>query len=108
MTYDELAEIALAMPEVEEGMSYGAPSMKRAGRFMFAPKKDGETISVKLDWATHDRLLEDHPDMFFKTPHYEGWPGFLARLSVLTPAVAKELVEASWRDAPMPGSKRKT
>lgn len=87
--------MALALPDVEEGVNCGAPSIKRAGRFMLAPKKDGETISFKLDWHTHDRLLERHPEMFYKTPHYEGWPVFLARLDRLTPEVMRELVEAS-------------
>ncbi len=74
---------------------------------MFAPKKDGETVAIKLDWDTHDRLLEKHSQVFYKTPHYDGWPGFLARLNKLTKRLAQEVVRASWKNAPLPAKRRK-
>ncbi len=86
---------------------YGDPAVKRSGRFMFAPKKDGETLALKLDWGTHDRLLERHPEVFYTTPHYDGWPGFLVRLNKLSKKLAKEVVFASWEDAPKPAKRRK-
>lgn len=107
MDYDDIARIALALPEVEEGLSWGVPSLKRNGRFMLRPREDGETIAVKLDWETHDRLLEEFPETYFKTPHYEGYPALLARLERLTEAEAKSLVETSWQNAPKPAKKRK-
>lgn len=86
---------------------YGEPAIKRAGRFMLAPKKDGETFSIKLDWDTHDRILEAHPETCFKTPHYDGYPAFLVRLATLKPKLARELVDASWENAPKPAKRRK-
>ncbi len=107
VTYDQLVELALSLPDTEEALMYGDPAIKRAGRFMFAPKKDGETVAAKLDWDTHDRLLEKHPSVFYKTPHYDGWPGFLVRLNKLTKTLATEVVQASWENAPKPAKRRK-
>lgn len=107
VTYDDLVTIALELPDTEEALMYGDPAIKRAGRFMFAPKKDGETIAVKLDWDTHDSLLDKYPDVFYKTPHYDGWPGFLVRLDKLSKKLAKEVVRASWENAPKPAKRRK-
>ncbi|HXH61506.1 MAG TPA: hypothetical protein VNI20_09125 [Fimbriimonadaceae bacterium] len=107
MTYDDVVKIALALPGTEEGIAYRAPCVKREGKFMLAPKKDGVTMAVKLDWATHDRLLEEHPDVFYKTPHYDGYAAFLVRLPKLTKKVAQELVTASWENAPKPSTRRR-
>jgi hypothetical protein len=107
MTYDDIVRMALELPDVEEALMYGQPAVKRAGRFMLAPGRVDGCIAVKLDWETHDRLLEESPEIYFKTPHYEGWPGFLARLGKLNKKQAKALVLASWEDAPKVGKRRK-
>ena len=107
MDYDEVVKIALAMPDTAESRSHGLPSIKRSGRFMFALKKDGETFAVKLDWETHDRLLESRPDAVFKTPHYDGYPAFLVRLEKLDKRLARSLVKASWEKASMPAKNRR-
>lgn len=100
MTYEQVVAIALELPDVGEALMYGKPAVKRAGRFMLAPGREPGTIAVKVDWETHDRLLDERPDVFFKTPHYEGWPGFLARLDPLDEELARELAAAAWEDAP--------
>ena len=105
MTYDEVVQLALGLPDTEEGTSYGTPGVKRKKRFMFRLKEDGESIAIKLDWPTHDRLLAEHPDLYFKTPHYEGYPAFLARFELMNEAQAKELLTASWEDAPRKANK---
>ena len=107
MTYDELVDMAKAMPDVCEGTSYGDLSVKRGARWMFSLKKNGETIALKLNWKSHDILLPANPDVIFKTPHYEGYPAFLVRLEQLTPTLAESLVKASWEDAPNPAKKIK-
>ena len=106
MTYDEVVELALKRPETSEALQYGKICVKRGTRFMLAPGRGPDTIAVKLDWDTHDRLTEAYPDVIFKTPHYEGWPGFLVRLDFLQPGLAEELVQAAWEDAPLPGKRR--
>jgi hypothetical protein len=90
----------LELPDVAEAMSYGTPCLKRKGKFMLRLKEDGESIAVKLDWDTHDRLLAERPDVYYKTPHYEGYPALLARLDALDQDEAWSLVRASWENAP--------
>lgn len=99
MDYNEIVALGLALPDVREAMSYGTPSLKRNGRFMLRLKEDGEDLAVKLDWPTHDQLLADSPDVFYKTLHYEGHSALLARLALLKPAAAKALVKAAWEVA---------
>jgi hypothetical protein len=107
MTYDDIIKIGTAKPDVIDTMTWGTPGLKRKKRFMLRLKEDGESIAVRLDWETHDRLLVSHPVVLFKTPHYDGYPAVLARLDMLTPALAQELIDASWEFAPIPDKKSK-
>jgi hypothetical protein len=100
MTYDRIVEIGLSFPDVEDTMAWGTPGLKRKKRFMLRLKEDGETIAAKVDWETHDRLLKEKPNVYFKTPHYDGYPAVLARLDLLDDAEAQLLLRASWEDAP--------
>jgi hypothetical protein len=106
MTYDELVKIGLELPEVEDTFAWRTPALKRNGRYMLRLKEDGETIAVKLSWDSHDRMLSERPDLYFKTPHYEGYPALLARLEDLSLEEAGRLVQRSWEDAPFPGKGR--
>lgn len=44
-----------------------------------------------------DELLMAEPEKFFITPHYDGYPGILARLSRVDLDEMTELVIESWR-----------
>lgn len=102
LSFDAVVRLGRELPEVEESLSWRTPSLKRKGKFMLRLKEDGESIAVKLDWETHDRLLRQRPEVYFKTPHYEGYPALLARLEALTEADARALLRASWENAPLP------
>jgi hypothetical protein len=100
MTYEDIVEIALAMPEVEMALMYGQPVLKRAGRFMLSDKQGGEVMVSKMDWETHDRLLDANPEIFFKTPHYEPHPYLQARVGLLSEEMARALIQVAWDEAP--------
>ena len=50
-----------------------------------------------IDLADRDALLKGDPDVFFITPHYEGYPAVLVRLEAVDPAKLAELIEDAWR-----------
>lgn len=107
MTYEDCVRIAFELDDVEESLYYGSPTIKRKNRAMFGGKEDGEVLSIKVDWDTHDRLLDERPDVFYKTPHYETWPWFLVRYKLLAEHELRSLIKASWEDAPKPAKRRK-
>jgi hypothetical protein len=49
-----------------------------------------------LDVADQEALVRGDPDVFFVTPHYEGYPAVLVRFTV-PPDQLAELVEDAWR-----------
>jgi len=100
MEFAEVIAIALGLPGVEELPFYGSPAWKRDGRAFMAPGREPGAFTVKLDWETHDRLLAERPEVYFKTPHYERSPWLLVRLDPLERDEARALIEAAWADAP--------
>ncbi len=102
MDYGEFVELALKLPECVESLSYGQSAVKRGKRAMFAWNKKENAVALKLDWENHDELLEEHPEIFFKTPHYDGWPRFLIRIEEIPLELAEKVIRLSYDDAPNP------
>jgi len=94
--------LLLALPEVEEGTGYGRPAWRVRGKFVAGLWEDGETAVVKVDKGEKQMLMAAEPEIFFETPHYEGWGYVLVRLPVITEDELAEVVEDAWRlSAPM-------
>ena len=94
---ERFRRLALSLPEVEEGTSFGTPSWKVRGKF-FARLRDGETVAVvKVDKGEKQLLMEAEPEIFFETPHYEGYGYFLVRLAAIDDDELAEVVEDAWR-----------
>jgi hypothetical protein len=96
--WKDVVESASRLPGVEEGMSYGTPSLKVRGKFMCRLRTNPDALVVRvIDLADRDALLLGHTDVFFITPHYEGYPAVLVRLEAVDPSMLAELVEDAWR-----------
>jgi hypothetical protein len=94
----DVVAAALRFPGVEEGTSYGTPSLKVRGKFMARLRTNPDALVVRtIDLADRDALLKGDPDVFFITPHYDGYPAVLVRLEVVDPAMLAELIEDAWR-----------
>jgi len=50
-----------------------------------------------LDLGDREALLKGQPDVFFTTPHYDGYPNILVRLEAVDRQELTELLEESWR-----------
>jgi hypothetical protein len=97
-TWEDVVAAGTRFPGVEESTSYGTPSLKVKGKFMCRLRTDPDALVVRvIDVADQEALVLGNPDVFFITPHYEGWPGVLVRLEAVDPAQLAELVEDAWR-----------
>lgn len=56
-----------------------------------------EFVVVKVDCSERAALLQQDPDTFFVTPHYEGYPGVIVRLATVQPDQLRELLTDAWR-----------
>jgi hypothetical protein len=95
--FETVREIALALPEVEEGPCYGTPGFRVRGKLFARIREDGETLVLKIDLDARELLLAADPEAFFLTDHYRGYPYVLVRLPVVEPEQLRELLEDAWR-----------
>jgi hypothetical protein len=97
VTFEVVREIALALPGVEEGTSYGTPAFRVRGKLLARLREDGETLVVKCDHLERDLRMEINPDAFFITDHYRGYPMLLVRLATVEEDDLRDLLELAWR-----------
>jgi len=89
--------LALALPETAERPCYGTPGFYVRRELFARLLSDGKTLAVRVDPAERDALLAAAPDVFFLTPHYEGWPMVLIRLPRAERADLEERLVEAWR-----------
>jgi hypothetical protein len=89
--------LATALPGVEEGTSYGTPSWKVRGKFMGRLRDDDKVFVAKVDKGEKRLLMEAEPEVFFETPHYQGYGYVLVRLANIDEDELAEVIEDAWR-----------
>jgi hypothetical protein len=97
VTFAAARELALALPGVEDGTSYGTPALKASGKLLARLKEDGETLVVRVDLDARDLLLRSDPEAFFLTDHYVAHPWILVRLPAVQRAALATLLEEAHR-----------
>ena len=100
-TFETVRRLALALPEVEEGTSYGTPAFKVKGKLFARLHQDGETLVLRCDPELRPMLLAAEPELFTLTDHYRDYPWILLRFGLATEAkLAALLADARAEAAP--------
>lgn len=97
VTLDEVRQLALALPGVEEGTSFGTPAFRVSGKKLARFHQDGESLVLKVEFVAREVLTATQPDMFYVTEHYRCWPFMLVRLKNVELNLLKGLIEEAWR-----------
>jgi hypothetical protein len=112
-TWDDVRRIALSLPETAERPSYeGLPSWKVKDK-AFAWERplrgadrealgeaapDGPILGARVpDLGAKEALLADS-DVYFTTPHFDGYPAVLVRLDRIAVPELAELLTEAWLD----------
>jgi hypothetical protein len=104
LSFDDVREIALSMPEVEEVTAYGMPAFK-AGKTRFVgepvqrPDVEPNSIGVPMAFEERARQLAAHPNVYYLTEHFTPYPGVLVRLSSVSRKELREILSAAWHYA---------
>ena len=99
VTWEKIREIALTLPDVEAGTSYGTPALKRKKKLMIRLKEDGETVVMIVGFDNREMLMTTRPDAFFITDHYRNWPTVLMRMAKVSVAEARDVIQMTWSEA---------
>jgi len=98
VTFAQLQKIALALPGMEEGSSYGTPAF-RVRKKLVARMFDDASLVLLTTLDEKELLLEAKPSVYHTTPHYDGHGAVLIRLAKVHPRDLAQLVESVWRRA---------
>jgi hypothetical protein len=110
-TWDDVRRIALGLPETSEGTSHGNTAWKvRDKGFVWerplrksdlealgeaAP--DGPILGARVEHlVAKEALLASDPDVFFTTPHFDGYPAVLVRLDQIRVEDLDEVIVEAW------------
>ena len=97
MTFETVRRLAIPLPGVEEGTSYGTPALKVKGKLFARLHDNGEWLVVRIDLDERAMRLRTDPDVFLVTEHYLGYPWILVRLSDVEEDELRELLQDAWR-----------
>ena len=110
ITFDDVTAVALTLPGVEVSTKYdGSPVLKAGGSFLAGiatdESADADTLVVRMEHEERHYLLEDAPDTYYVTDHYERHPVVLVRMELLAADALRDLLSVSWRLAMKRGRK---
>jgi hypothetical protein len=95
VSFEEVRALALALPNVQEGTSYGTPAFRWRKQLIARLREDLETLVVKTPPGDDQLILASDPETFFKTPHYDGHDVVLVRLVSVSAPLLAEMLEAA-------------
>ena len=112
-TWEDVRRIALELPETSERTSQGVVQWRVKEKLLAwerplrradyealgdgAPQGDILAVWV-ADIGVKEALLSDDPDVFFTTPHFDGYPTVLILLGEIEVPELEELIIEAWLD----------
>ena len=110
-SWEDVERLALGLPEAAGGSSYGNRAwtvkgkafawerpLRRADREALGDAApDGPILGARVEHlVAKEALLADDPDVYFTTPHFDGYPAVLVRLERIAVAELEELLAEAW------------
>ena len=99
--FETVRDIGLALLDVKDATTPRGFALKLKGRLLAceALNKSAEPGSLMVRIGSDERnlLLASEPDVFYVTDHYAGHPAVLVRLSAISRAALRNVLERAWR-----------
>lgn len=108
--FNTVRELGLALPDVEEGTTYGSPALKVGGK-MFAciavhRSAEPDSLAIRIDFDQRDELIAADPKTYYLTDHYVSYPCVLVRLNRVHKDALRDLLLMAWRFVSASGKRR--
>lgn len=119
MKIEDAAALALALPDVTEGVRFGNRTWLVAGkpfawerplskadlrRLGDEPPPEGPLLAVRvMNLEEKEVLMMEPPDGFFDIEHFSGYPAVLVRLGVVDRQILRAAIVEAWYACAPPG-----
>ena len=109
--WDDVRRGAMALPETAERLSRGLRQWRVKDKLFVwerplrgtdlealgAGAPEGPILGARVEHlGAKEALLADDPDVFFTTPHFDGYPAILVRLELISREDLQELIGEAW------------
>ncbi len=109
--WDDVRRIALGLPETSERTSHGNASWRVRDKLFVWERPlrpadlralgdaapTGAILGARVEHAgAKEALLADDPDVYFTTPHFDGYPAILVRLDEIGSDELEEVIVEAW------------
>jgi hypothetical protein len=110
-TWEDVQRLALALPATGERTSRGLRQWRVKEKLMVWERPlrradhealgdaapDGPILGARVEHlVAKEALLADEPDLYFTTPHFDGYPIVLVRLEPIGVEDLEELIVEAW------------
>lgn len=111
-SWDDVRRLALALPETDEHQSHGDTLAWRVKQKAFVWERPlrqsdlkalggaapaGPILGARVaDLDTKDELIAESPEVYFTTPHFDGYAAVLVQLDRISVEELEELVTDAW------------
>ena len=96
VTLDTIRELALALPEVTEGSSYGTTGFRLKDKFLGRLRPEGDVFVLRMNIDQRDILATSQPEKFYFTDHYKDYPAVLIRMEAIEREEMQDLLAEAW------------
>src|SRR5512134_3385833 len=98
MTFEEIRQMVLSFPGVEEHVVFGGPTFKVGKRFLACIAKiDPDTLVLKVpNQLEREYLLTTKRDIYYLTDHYANFEYVLIRMPKADRQELRDLFEDAW------------
>jgi hypothetical protein len=110
-SWDDVRGIALSLPDTREDLRRGLmfwvvkdklfvwerPLRQSDLRALGEAAPDGPILGARVaHLVAKEALIADDPDVYFTTPHFDGYPAVLVLLQKIAPEELEELIVEAW------------
>ena len=111
-SWDDVRRIALGLPETSEKPMHGLASWRVRDKLFVWERplrekeiaalgatgaSDGPILGARVeDLVAKEALIADEPELYFTTPHFDGYPSVLVRLERIGEQDLAELIAEAW------------
>ena len=110
-SFDDVRELALALPDTEEGTRWGNRTwlvhgkafvwerpLRKSDLAALGPSAPaGAILGARTEHLiAKEAILAENPDTCFTTPHFDNYPAVLIQLERISMDALEEIVEEAW------------